>query len=55
MGDYRQEAQEDANEFVLNFKNKVVSQIIGGDDASDDFFNDYAGGDVYHHETHVDK
>ena len=54
MSDY-QDAKSDAANFVLNFKDEVLDQLIDKGEASDDFLNDYPGGDSYHHETHVDK
>ena len=54
MSDY-QDAKEDAAYFVLNFKDEVLEQLLNKGEASDDFLNDYPGGDSYHHETHVDK
>ena len=51
----RSDAQSDANDFVLNFEDEVIEQLIDKGKASDDFLNDYPGGDSYHHETHVDK
>ena len=54
MSDY-QDAKSDAADFVLNFKDEVLDQLIDKGEASDDFLNDYPGGDSYHHETHVDK
>ena len=54
MSDY-QDAKEDAADFVLNFKDEVLEQLLDKGEASDDFLNDYPGGDSYHHETHVDK
>ena len=55
MSDYRQEAKSDAADFVLNFEDEVIEQLIDKGEASDDFLNDYPGGDSYHHDTHVDK
>ena len=52
---YYQDAQEDAADFVLNFKDEVLEQLLDKGEASDDFLNDYPNGDAYHHETHVDK
>lgn len=55
MSDYRKEARSDAADFVLNFEDEVIEQLIDKGEASDDLLNDYPGGDSYHHETHVDK
>ena len=53
--DYREEAQSDSNDMIEYFRDEIVDQLVDSDEASDDFNNDYAGGDSYHHESHVDK
>ena len=55
MSNYRQEAQEDAKDFVQNFMDEIVEQIMENQKASDDWNNDYPDGDSYFHESFVDK
>lgn len=55
MASYRDEAEQDAIEMVLEFETDIIDQILEDGEASDDLFNDYDNGDSYHHETHVDK
>lgn len=52
---YYAEACNDALEMVNNFLTEVSDQIIQTGEASRDLFNDFANGDGYHHENHVDK
>lgn len=51
---YLEKAENDAWYMVENFFNEILEQACEGD-VSDDYNNDYAGGDEYHHETHIDK
>lgn len=52
---YLEEAKDDAARFIGEFEDQIVEQIIYSSEASDDCLNDYANGDSYHHESHVDK
>jgi hypothetical protein len=52
---YLLEAETDAKEMVVNFIDEIVEKLIDEGEASRDLNNDYAGGDSYHHESHVDK
>jgi hypothetical protein len=52
---YWKEAKDDAKDFVENFKDAIAEQIVESGKASDDYNNDYDGGDSYFHESYVDK
>ena len=52
---WRERAASDARDMVREFEDEIVAQILGSGEASDDYNNDYSGGDSYHHETHVDR
>jgi hypothetical protein len=52
---YRTDARDDAAEMADNFIDEIVEQLADKGEASDDYNNDYPGGDSYHHETHVDR
>lgn len=52
---YASDAEDDARETVDYFSDEIVEQLVDRGNASDDLFNDYGGGDGYHHETHVDR
>lgn len=52
---YLDEAESDAQEMVENFRDEIEEQLADRDEASKDLFNDYPGGDNYHHENHVDR
>ena len=54
MSNYRESAIEDANEMVRSYAEEIVEKLLNDGEASDDFGNDYAGGDSYHHENHID-
>lgn len=53
--DYGQESEEDAKRMVDEFRDQIEEQLVDNDSASQDFNNDYVGGDSYHHENHVDR
>lgn len=53
--DYRAEAESDAKTMFQEFVGQMCAQWEQYRKVSDDFNNDYAGGDDYHHGTHVDK
>ena len=55
MNDYRQNARDDAQETGLEFLDQIVEQLEEKGEASDDLYNDYDGGDAWHHESHVDR
>lgn len=52
---YRQDAEDDARETVEEFREQIQDQLVEEGAASQDLFNDYDGGDEYHHTSHVDK
>jgi hypothetical protein len=52
---YLSNAESDAKETVEYFFDTVVESLLDDGKASDDLYNDYPGGDAYHHESHVDK
>jgi len=53
---YNYEAASDAASMAEYFLDSIVESFLDNDGgASDDFANDYDGGDSYHHESHVDK
>lgn len=52
---YLDDARSDAADMATEFSDQIVSQLLDAGEASTDLLNDYAGGDSYHHETHVDK
>lgn len=52
---YQNEARSDACSTVENFRDEILDQLMSDGQASDDLYNDYDGGDRYHHESHVDK
>jgi len=52
---YRANARLDAIDMVRNYEDQIVEQLVDRGEASDDYNNDYPGGDSYHHEQHVDK
>jgi hypothetical protein len=53
--DYSANADSDAKDMARNFLDEIVEQLHDDNEASDDYNNDYPGGDSYHHETHQDK
>jgi hypothetical protein len=54
--DYRQDAIDDARETARNFEEQILERLMSyGGAASNDLYNDYPGGDDYHHEYHVDR
>lgn len=55
MCDYRQDALDNAQETVLEFIDEIIEQLENNGEASDDLYNDYSGGDAWHHESHVDR
>lgn len=55
MTDYNAEAIDDAKRMIEEFRDQIIEKLIDSGEASDDFNNDYAGGDSWHHETHVDR
>jgi hypothetical protein len=52
---YQAEAMSDAKDTATNFLDEIVDAICDNGEASDDLLNDYANGDGYHHENHVDQ
>lgn len=52
---YHDDAVSDARDTARNFLDEICEQLTDSGEASDDLFNDYAGGDSYHHENHVDR
>lgn len=52
--DYRSDALSDARDTLGNFIDEIAEQSRDGD-VSNDLFNDYSGGDSWHHEQHVDR
>jgi hypothetical protein len=52
---YLSEAEEAARDCVRYYAGEIIEQLQKKGTVSDDLFNDYAGGDAYHHENHVDK
>lgn len=52
---YVENAASDARDTVSNFEDEILEQLMDKGEASDDLNNDYANGDGYHHECHVDK
>lgn len=52
---YHGDAVSDARDTVRNFLDQICEQLADSGEASDDLFNDYADGDSYHHENHVDR
>ncbi len=55
MSNYHQDSQDDARETVLEYIDAIVEQLEESGEASDDLYNDYSNGDVWHHECHVDR
>lgn len=55
MTDYQQEARDDARETVSEYKDKILEKLQESGKASQDLYNDYDGGDSWHHESHVDR
>lgn len=55
MTDYNAEAIDDAKRMVEEFRDQLIEKLIESGEASDDFNNDYAGGDRWHHETHINR
>jgi len=55
MTNYYQNARDDAEETVLEFISEIVEDLENNGSASDDLYNDYSGGDAWHHESHVDR
>lgn len=49
------EALGDAIDTIDNFEDEIVEKLAEEGEASDDLFNDYSGGDEYHHSSHTDK
>jgi hypothetical protein len=52
---YYQDAWHDAVEMAIYFKGDISEMLLRDGEASTDLFNDYNGGDEYHHENHVDR
>lgn len=52
--DYDAKAQNDAWDMANDFLEEIIEQAATGE-VSNDYNNDYADGDSYHHENHVDK
>ena len=55
MNDYQNQANSDAADTVGEYRDEILTQLMEKDEASTDLFNDYDGGDSWHHECHVDK
>ncbi len=55
MSHYYDEAKDDAKEFATEFLDQIVGQLLVKGEASDDYNNDYDGGDSHFHESYVDK
>jgi gas vesicle protein len=55
MSDYWEDAQDNARETVEEFIDEIVEQLESNGEASNDLYNDYSGGDAWHHESHVDR
>lgn len=53
--EYLKQAESDANDMLGEFLDQMIEQWEDNQQISDDLFNDYSGGDSYHHESHVDK
>lgn len=53
--DYVDKARADAAGTAANFINEIAEQLLESGEASTDLFNDYPGGDEWHHECHVDQ
>jgi hypothetical protein len=53
--DYLESAISDAWSMAQEFADTMVEQYNDDGRISDDINNDYAGGDSYHHQNHVDK
>lgn len=52
---YDAEARSDARQMVAEFVDTIIEQLRDNGSASDDYNNDYSGGNEYHHLTHVDR
>lgn len=52
--DYLTQGTKHAVDMVREFEDIVIEQLLDTGEASDDLYNDYDGGDSYHHESHVD-
>ena len=52
---YFQEAQEDALQFIEEYKDEIIQRLLDDGEASDDVNNDYSSGDSYFHESFVDR
>jgi hypothetical protein len=53
--DYYHDARCDAVEMAVYFADQVAEHLLRDGVASNDLFNDYNGGDSYHHENHVER
>lgn len=54
MTDYVFSAKSDAKDMAKEFLDQMLEQFLENGRVSNDFNNDYAGGDSFHHETHID-
>lgn len=52
---YFTEALSDAWAMAENFEEEMIEQWKRNGEISNDLYNDFEGGDDYHHSTHVDK
>lgn len=52
---YRKAARDDAHEFIERFSEQIELQMIEDSRVSEDFRNDWEGGDSYLHESYVDR
>jgi hypothetical protein len=55
MTDYHAEVASDAWNAIENYVSDMVDHWRSSGEISDDLLNDYADGDSYHHENHVDN
>jgi hypothetical protein len=52
---YRTKGTEDAKEFINNYEETIVEQLVEKGEASTDLYNDYGDGDSFIHESYTDK
>ena len=55
MSNHINSAADDARDMAIHFLDAITQQLVEGDDASADLFNDYPDGDEYHHQSHIDR
>ena len=55
MSNHINSAADDARDMAIYLLDAITQQLVEGDDASADLFNDYCDGDSYFHESHIDR